>query len=78
MEQDVLAGVGNVYRCEVLFRHRINPMTPGERLKRASWELVWADLRRLLPLGVATSRIVTVDDQVEEVESAWRRGRTCT
>lgn len=74
MEQDVLAGVGNVYRCEVLFRHRINPMTPGERLKRASWELVWADLRRLLPLGVATSRIVTVDDQVEEVESALAKG----
>jgi endonuclease VIII len=74
MEQEVLAGVGNVYRCEVLFRHRINPMTPGERLRRASWELLWADLRRLLPLGVATSLIVTVDEQVEEVESALAKG----
>ena len=74
MEQDVLAGVGNVYRCEVLHRHRINPMTPGERLKRASWDLVWADLRRLLPLGVATSRIVTVDEEVEEIESDLAKG----
>ena len=74
MEQHVLAGVGNVYRCEVLFRHRINPMTPGRRLGRASWELVWADLRRLLPLGVATSRIVTVADEVEQVESALAKG----
>ena len=74
MEQDVLAGVGNVYRCEVLFRHRINPATPGERLKRASWELIWADLRRLLPLGVATSRIVTVADEVTEVETALAKG----
>ncbi|MGO1166705.1 MAG: Fpg/Nei family DNA glycosylase [Janibacter sp.] len=74
MEQDVLAGVGNVYRCEVLYRHRINPATPGERLKRASWDLVWADLRRLLPLGVATSRIVTVTDEVEEIESALAKG----
>lgn len=74
MEQDVLAGVGNVYRCEVLHRHRINPMTPGERLKRASWELIWADLRRLLPLGVATSRIVTVDEEVEEIEAVLAKG----
>lgn len=74
MEQDVLAGIGNVYRCEVLHRHRINPMTPGERLKRASWELIWADLRRLLPLGVATSRIVTVTEQVAEVEEALAKG----
>lgn len=74
MEQDVLAGVGNVYRCEVLYRHRINPATPGERLKRASWDLIWADLRRLLPLGVATSRIVTVEEQVEQVEAALAKG----
>lgn len=74
MEQDVLAGVGNVYRCEVLHRHRINPMTPGERLKRASWELIWGDLRRLLPLGVATGRIVTVDSEIEEVEAALAKG----
>lgn len=74
MEQDVLAGVGNVYRCEVLYRHRINPATPGERLKRASWDLIWSDLRRLLPLGVATSRIVTVDEQVEQVEAALAKG----
>lgn len=74
MDQDVLAGVGNVYRCEVLYRHRINPATPGERLGRASWDLIWADLRRLLPLGVATSRIVTVADEVEEIETALAKG----
>lgn len=74
MEQDVLAGVGNVYRCEVLFRHRINPATPGERLKRRSWDLIWADLLRLLPLGVATSRIVTRPEQVDAVESALAKG----
>lgn len=74
MDQAILAGVGNVYRCEVLFRHRINPATPGERLKRASWEAIWADLRRLLPLGVATSRIVTVPEQVEEIEALMAKG----
>src|SRR4051794_26992999 len=29
MDQAVLAGVGNVYRAELLFRHRIHPLRPG-------------------------------------------------
>ena len=74
MDQSVLAGVGNVYRCEVLFRAGIDPMTPGQRLGREQWEQVWADLRRLLPLGVATSRIVTLPEQVEEVEATLAKG----
>lgn len=60
MDQSVLAGVGNVYRAEVLFRQRINPDTPGRRLKRASWRAIWADLVELMPYGVADNRIDTV------------------
>lgn len=74
MDQAVLAGVGNVFRSEVLFRHRLSPFTEGRRMKRASWRLVWDDLVRLLPLGVATGRIVTVEEQVLEVEAALGRG----
>lgn len=74
MDQGILAGVGNVYRCEVLFRHGIDPMTSGNRLRRESWAAIWADLRRLLPLGVATSRIVTLPEQVEQIESALAKG----
>ena len=33
MDQKVLAGVGNVYRAEVLFRHRIHPLRPGTTLR---------------------------------------------
>ena len=36
MDQAVLAGVGNVYRAEVLFRHRIDPLRPGSTLPRGS------------------------------------------
>ena len=74
MDQSVLAGVGNVYRSEVLFRHRLSPNTPGKNLRRASWRLIWDDLERLMPLGVATGRIVTVEEQVLEVEAALGRG----
>jgi endonuclease VIII len=74
MDQSVLAGVGNVYRSEVLFRHRLSPFTEGRALRKASWRLIWDDLERLLPLGVVTGRIVTVEDQVVQVEAALGRG----
>ncbi|MGO4956140.1 Fpg/Nei family DNA glycosylase [Luteococcus sp. Sow4_B9] len=60
MDQRITAGVGNIYRAEVLFRHRINPMCPGNRLKRSSWQLIWADLVELMRDGVEAGRIDTV------------------
>jgi endonuclease-8 len=38
MDQAVVAGVGNVYRCEILYRHRLSPFTEGRTLRRRSWE----------------------------------------
>ncbi|MCR6483457.1 Fpg/Nei family DNA glycosylase [Amycolatopsis sp. OK19-0408] len=60
MDQAVLAGVGNVYRAEVLFRHGIAPLTPGRALDRAVWDDVWADLVALMRDGVRVGRIDTV------------------
>ena len=34
MDQTVIAGVGNVYRNELLFRHRIDPYRPGHEHRR--------------------------------------------
>ena len=60
MRQDVVAGVGNVYRAEVLFRQGIDPMTPGRELDRSSWRWIWRDLVRLMADGVESGRIDTV------------------
>lgn len=60
MDQSITAGVGNIYRAEVLFRHRIDPMTPGNRLAHATWQAIWEDLVVLMRRGVATGRIDTV------------------
>ncbi|WP_347349989.1 DNA-formamidopyrimidine glycosylase family protein [Intrasporangium sp.] len=68
LDQAVLAGIGNVYRCEVLYRHRIDPLTPGRELAVDLWWEIWSDLVRLLPLGVAFGQILTLDDQVDEAE----------
>lgn len=69
MNQSYVAGVGNVYRCEVLHRHRIDPFVPGGELSRTAWDNLWRDLVELLPLGVAFSQILTMNDQVEEARA---------
>ncbi|MCW2750432.1 MAG: glycosylase [Aeromicrobium sp.] len=60
MDQRVLAGVGNVYRAEVLFRRRVDPDTPGRELNPAVWSAIWADLIALMRTGERTGRIDTV------------------
>lgn len=60
MDQRVTAGVGNIFRCEVLLRHNIPPMLPGNELSRVKWNRVWADLVELMGEAVVKGRIDTV------------------
>lgn len=60
MDQKVLAGVGNVYRAEVLHRHRLHPLRPGKSLRVGQFGAVWEDLVELMHEGVRTGRIDTV------------------
>jgi len=60
MDQSVIAGVGNIYRAETLFRLRVDPFTPGNELDRDQAELLWTDLRALMTVGVERGRIDTV------------------
>ncbi len=65
MDQAVLAGVGNVYRAEILFRHKVAPMTAGRRLPRVRWNAMWDDLCDLMRVGVERGRIDTVRPEHE-------------
>jgi len=65
MDQAVLAGVGNVYRAEVLFRNEVAPMTAGRRITRKRWDAMWTDLVELMREGVRTGRIDTVRPEHE-------------
>jgi len=92
MDQEVVAGVGNVFRAEVLFRHRLHPLRPGRTLRRGQFQSVWEDLTVLLAEGVVSNRIDTVrpehtpeamgrdprkDDHGGEVYVYRRHGQPC-
>lgn len=92
MDQTVLAGVGNVYRAETLFRARLHPLTPGTKISRRRWNAMWDDLVELMAYGVDTGRIDTVrpehdpllmgrearrDDHGGEVYVYRRHGQVC-
>jgi endonuclease VIII len=70
MDQSVLAGVGNVYRAELLFRHRVSPFRPGRAVDAGIWRDMWADLVTLMRAGVRMGRIVTTRPE----DRARRRG----
>lgn len=61
MDQSVIAGIGNIYRSEILWRQRIHPATPGTAIGRDGFDRIWADAILLLAIGVERNAIVTVD-----------------
>lgn len=63
MDQKVFAGVGNIFRAEVLYRAGMDPMLPGTGVKRREFDALWADLVCLMTQAVEHGRIDTVREQ---------------
>jgi endonuclease-8 len=80
MDQAVVAGIGNVYRAELLYRHRLDPFRPGSSLRESRWQQMWDDLVALMADGVRTGLIDTVRaehlDDEETRPATGRRGHS--
>jgi endonuclease VIII len=59
MKQDVIAGVGNVYRAEVLFRLGLDPFMTGKKLQIEEAAALWDDIAQIMADGVRDGRIIT-------------------
>ena len=92
MDQSVIAGTGNIYRAEVLFRLGIDPFAPGNTLSEDSVRAIWDDMVLLMAVGAERGRIDTVrpehepdamgrpprvDDHGGEVYVYRRQGQPC-
>lgn len=75
MEQDVIAGIGNVYRSEILNIVGMDPRRPGRAVTREEFDAMWAEAVRQLRLGVRRNRIVTMDrDELPRPLAELERG----
>jgi endonuclease-8 len=88
MDQTVAAGVGNIYRAELLFRARLNPFTPGNEVDEKLIRSIWKDACVLMKAGMVDRRIITTkaSDRPHKKEQALkeeahyvyrRQGRSC-
>lgn len=59
LDQSVVAGIGNVYRAELLHRAVMSPHRPSRLVSEGDWAGLWQDAVRLLRAGERSGRIVT-------------------
>lgn len=75
LDQRVIAGIGNVYRAEILFACGIAPMTPARDLQRADFDCIWETTRMMMRDGERSGRIITVPKEEATGQRSKLRGR---
>jgi formamidopyrimidine-DNA glycosylase len=86
LDQRRVAGVGNIYADEALYRARVHPLRPAGRLTRRQWDAVAEGVRGALAAGLAAGG-ATIDD-FRDPDGGWgafqdeflvhrRRGEPC-
>lgn len=61
LDQSVIAGIGNIYRCEILFLQGIHPERPGDTLTREEFDEMWQRTVSLLRIGKQHNQIITTE-----------------
>jgi len=59
MDQSVIAGLGNIYRAELLYRARLSPFVAGKDIPERTIRAIWKDAATLMRTGMVDRRIVT-------------------
>jgi endonuclease-8 len=75
MNQQVVAGIGNVYRAELLFRHRISPWLPGSAVGREQWLALWDDIAALMRVAVERGQLITIEGEHDHGAPPYQPGR---
>lgn len=78
MDQRIVAGIGNVYRAEVLFRAGISPFRAGREVSRAEFDELWADLTALMIVGQREGRMHVMRPEDDHGAPAYAANRPRT
>lgn len=79
LDQTVIAGIGNVYRSEILNIVGIDPRRPANSITDREADEIWAETVRQLRLGARRGQIVTMDrsehrkplDELDHLEALY-------
>lgn len=63
MDQSMIAGIGNVYRAELLFLSRLSPFVSGKQMEREKFDEIWRNASILLRDGSTDGKIRTVSPE---------------
>ena len=74
LDQSLIAGVGNIYACESLWRARINPRRPARRLSPPEWRRLQRSLVAALRKGINYGPRIF---DVQEFFAYDRTGKPC-
>jgi len=61
LDQTLVAGIGNIYASEALFRARISPRLPARRLNRSQVARLWRAIREVLAGAIACGSTVPLN-----------------
>ena len=67
MDQACVAGIGNIFRAEILFKSGVQPEQPAKTVPRPVFERIWTQSVLLLQRGFLTGSILTVDPEEARV-----------
>lgn len=60
LDQSIVAGIGNIFRAEILFETGIHPQTPGSELTKPQFDAIWKSTVRMMKKGLKYGRIISV------------------
>lgn len=74
MDQSCVAGIGNIYRAEILFKSGVHPEQPANTVAHAAFETLWMHSVLLLQRGFTSGSILTVDpSEASRLGPPWTR-----
>lgn len=77
LDQRVVAGIGNIYKCESLFSAGIDPRTPVGQLDARTLETIYAVAHRLMTASVESSDAPMVGSPRRDHAVYGRTGKPC-
>src|ERR1051325_4442066 len=76
LDQSLVAGIGNIYASEALFRARLSPRLPARKLTAAQVGHLWAAIRKVLLQAIRYGSTVPLSYDGEGSDGLFYFGRT--